>query len=430
MNKTENNDYSEEIQDIIERMPAYWCTWIACVTLVIISLLIAAGFLIKYPDTISGTIIIREGQHTVRIVSPSAGRLHLLQKNHNYVHEGDFIAYIENGASFSDMMLLDSICKCLGECDSSFTFPKNMALGELSSTYSSLVLAYQNYDIARHTHIFDNMRQGLISKIEADSHNANFLKEEAALHRQIVDYSKKHLFLDSIIMVSDGMSREQYEEQRQILLQKEIAEIEVHNSYSTYISDINKNKIEIDRIDLEEQEKRTTAHSTFLQACNDMRNAIRIWKEHYLIRASISGKIEYLGFWSQNTFVSSTQELFSILPSNRGYFGEMCISAVGAGKVSMGQTVNVKVHNFPYNEYGFVKGYVTDISNIAGTPQSEAEPQAGIYRVHISFPNAMHTNYDKDLNINYEASGIADIVVARKRLIERLFDNLKSKENK
>lgn len=430
MKQERDNQFSEEVQDIIDRMPTYWCTWIAGLVLVIVSLLVAAGYVIKYPDTITGTITIREGQHAVRMVSPSAGRLCLLLNNHDYVHEGDVIAYIENGASFSDVKMLDSICHVFDVCDSIISFPKAMALGELSSTYSKFLIAYQNYHMMLHTRLYDNMRRSFISKIEADSHRAELLEEEAALHGKIVGYSRKHLQTDSIIFAADGMSGEQYEEQQQLLFQKEIARIDVNNAYATYLSDINNSRIEIDRVNIEEQENLTTVYNNLVQAFNELKDAVKIWKERYLIMASISGRIEYLGFWSQNAFVPGSQELFSILPSDGGYFGEMRISAVGAGKVRKGLMVNVKVYNFPYSEYGFVRGRVTDISNLAGLAQSEAEPSTGTYRVLVNFPDGMLTNYGKCLNISYEATGVADIVAEKRRLVERLFDNLKSKENK
>lgn len=305
-----------------------------------------------------------------------------------------------------------------------------MALGELSSTYSKFLIAYQNYHMMLHTRLYDNMRRSLISKIEADSHRAKLLEEEAALHGKIVGYSRKHLQTDSIIFAADGMSGEQYEEQQQLLFQKEIARIDVNNAYATYLSDINNSRIEIDRVNIEEQENLTTVDNNLVQAFNELKDAVKIWKERYLIMASISGRIEYLGFWSQNAFVPGAQELFSILPSDGGYFGEMRISAVGAGKVRKGLMVNVKVYNFPYSEYGFVRGRVTDISNLAGFAQSEAEPSTGTYRVLVNFPDGMLTNYGKCLNISYEATGVADIVAEKRRLVERLFDNLKSKENK
>ena len=49
------------------------------------------------------------------------------------------------------------------------------------------------------------------------------------------------------------------------------------------------------------------------------------------------------------------------------------------------------------------------------------------YLVTIRFPDGTVTNYGKRLDIKFEAKGIVDVITKKKRLIERLFDNLKSK---
>lgn len=52
------------------------------------------------------------------------------------------------------------------------------------------------------------------------------------------------------------------------------------------------------------------------------------------------------------------------------------------------------------------------------------------YRVMISFPDGMRTNFGKELALDFESIGNVEIVTKRKRLIERLFDNLKAKTEK
>ena len=44
----------EEIQDIIDRMPTKWVQYIALFLIGLMCLFIILGFLIKYPDTVSG----------------------------------------------------------------------------------------------------------------------------------------------------------------------------------------------------------------------------------------------------------------------------------------------------------------------------------------------------------------------------------------
>ena len=99
----------EEIQDIIDRMPTKWVQYIALFLIGLMCLFIILGFLIKYPDTVSGTISITADVAPVRLVSNNEGKIHLLKKNKCWVHEGDVIAYIESGANYTHVLLLDSL---------------------------------------------------------------------------------------------------------------------------------------------------------------------------------------------------------------------------------------------------------------------------------------------------------------------------------
>ena len=60
----------------------------------------------------------------------------------------------------------------------------------------------------------------------------------------------------------------------------------------------------------------------------------------------------------------------------------------GAGKVKVGQVVNIKFDNFPYMEFGVVKGIVKSISLVTNDSN---------YIVEVSFPNGLKTNYGKNL---------------------------------
>ena len=50
--------------------------------------------------------------------------------------------------------------------------------------------------------------------------------------------------------------------------------------------------------------------------------------------------------------------------------------------------------------------------------------------MQINFPGGLVTNFDKHLPLNFESKGTAEIITQPKRLIQRLFDNLKAKTEK
>ena len=75
-------------------------------------------------------------------------------------------------------------------------------------------------------------------------------------------------------------------------------------------------------------------------------------------------------------------------------------------------------------EYGSVDGKVGSISLVTKAEQV-ANVNVETYLIAIDLPQGLTTNYGKKLDFKYEIKGTAEIIVNDRRLIERLFDNLK-----
>ena len=89
----------------------------------------------------------------------------------------------------------------------------------------------------------------------------------------------------------------------------------------------------------------------------------------------------------------------------------------GSGKVKKGQTVNIKLEGFPYQEFGMLIGKVENIS---------LTPRNNFYHVEVSLTNGLTTSYNKKLEFKNEMSGVAEIITEDLRVIERLFHQLRS----
>ena len=111
----ETIDRSEEVQAIIDRMPTYWVKWVALCVSVLMGIIVLLGFLIQYPDTVDGQISVTATAAPVRLVANSNGRLTLLQANQSQLEKGDVIGYIESGANYRHILLLDSLLAKLGK---------------------------------------------------------------------------------------------------------------------------------------------------------------------------------------------------------------------------------------------------------------------------------------------------------------------------
>lgn len=422
---------SEEVQAIIDRMPTYWVKWVALCVGILMGVIVLLGFLIQYPDTVDGQISVTATTAPVRLVANSNGRINLLQANKAQLQKGDVIAYLESGANYKHILWVENMLNALNENVSSkkISLPDTLILGEVSSAYNAFLLAYLQYERVLTSSIYGTMRQNLQQQIRSDEAVIANLDNEMQLKKQILRTSANQLRKDSLLLAAKGISEQEYQRQRNAHLSLQEAQLNLQSNRLMKQSEVSRNQLEIQRILLEETETKEKAYSDFITRKNELSNGINLWKERYLQYAPVAGELEFLGFWRDNSFVQAGQELFSVIPDKNNILGEVMIPSFGAGKIETGQTANVKINNYPYDEYGLMKGVVKSVSRITNKLKTQ-NGDVDAYLVLISFPEGTVTNFGKTLPLDFESKGTAEIITKRKRLIERLFDNLKAKGEK
>lgn len=420
---------SEEVADIIDRMPTGWTKLVVAIIMVIVVTMVTLGCVIKYPDTVTGQISITGEIAPVRLISSASGRLQLLIDNNTEVREGTCIGYLETGAVYMDILSLDSLCRVMPEIGTKIYFPDKLELGALSVYYNDFVLSYIKYDQLRETKVYDNMRKTLRNQQLSNKQVSKNLKKEIDLNNEVLTNLHKQYASDSILHKSGAISDEELSQQYNSLLSSKQSDIELRSTELVKQSEMKSIDIELAKVDVTVMEELTSSFNTMLAKYNILVNQIRQWKEQYLFISPIDGRLQYQGFWRNNTFISASSEVFSISPVKNRMIGELLIPAGGAGKVKVGQDVNVKLADYPYNEYGYVRGKVETLSTLTRNIESP-EGTAKAYLATVSFPQGLKSNYGKRLQLNFESVGIGEIITEKRRLIQRLFDNLKAKETK
>src|SRR5699024_9628688 len=94
--KYDSGENSEEVQDIIERMPTKFGWWITGIVLFIVALLLFFGWKVRYPDVVTGSVVITTTVSPIKLVAKKAGKLQLrIPESQTVVEEGDIVAYIQ-----------------------------------------------------------------------------------------------------------------------------------------------------------------------------------------------------------------------------------------------------------------------------------------------------------------------------------------------
>lgn len=425
--KISSGDKSEEVQSIIERMPTEWCKWMVICVTILASIILLLGFWIKYPDTVDGQITLSASKSPIRLVAKNNGKIILLSNNNDVVSPKTDIAYIYTGTRYQDVYFIDSIISNSNILD--IKMPDSLLLGELSTEYNSFVIALHQYQRFCKSDIYKTMYNTIKEKIEINELIIKNLDHEYVLKKKKFTEVNNMYKKDSVLFFSKAIADNEYKQSQlnKLSIQEDI--VRMLNNKMLKQSEINQSKMEMQRLLLEETENGEKLISEYMTRKNNLNSSIQIWKDRNLLISPISGQLEYLGFWKDNHFVQSGQELFSIIPEQSGIYGEVLIPSLGAGKVKVGQFANIKMHNYPYDEFGLIKGKVQSISRMNNVIKQK-EQMVDTYLVRIEFPDGLRTNFNINLPLDFESKGSIEIITKSKRLIERLFDNLKSRGDK
>lgn len=423
---------SEEVQDIVDRMPVKGPRFVLYIVAGLATMLLIFGYFIKYPEVVTGTVTITMGKAPLKLVAKSSGRLLLLgNQPRQDVYKGDIIGLIDNATNFRDYLLIDSILRkfSISEQDSvKYNFPDNLNLGELNSTYYQFLDAWKEYIDFQEHDIYELKEDAVRIQITSCKESLKSMELQLVLKKEQLEYYRREVSRDSFCLVLGDHSERALDRTRNTYNT-------MLETYTNLLSTIKQQKIRLKELENQLQQLRREHHDhegqvkmNIRSAYNNLEASMKQWQDRYAFVAPFAGRIEFLSFWRENDFVTSGSDIFSIVPDQSPVVGHLLLPSVGAGKVKTGQEVSIKLNDFPYLEYGLIEGNVSSISLVANQVQLSAQA-VDMYLVTISLPDGLRTKFGSVLEFRYEIKGSADIRTEKRRLIQRLFDNLKYSVN-
>ncbi len=433
-NKTENSQQSkrgENISEIIDRMPMSFGRWVAIAFFIFTALLLIFGWIIKYPDTVTGQIKINSNLPPVKLVANTPGIIHEIAfKPQEEVVKGDYIGVIENSAITQDIRTIMKLVNAFNPNAKSISrslveFPEKVSLGELNLKYYSFLTALKSKIDYEEDNVYEKQRVSLLDDIQWKT---SILKESErllTLTEEKLEISQK--WFDKYASLSkDEIVTYEYEvdKSRSELLSSKQEEQNLKKELTSIRMQIRENENLLNKLQTEQREKERQLQLDLLSTYHDLNDNLKAWEQKYVFKAPFSGKLEFLKFLSENQFLQAGEEVFGVVAKESNVFGQVLLPANGAGKVKVGSRVTVKLDNYPYMEYGSIEGKVSSFSLLA-QPQNAGQTTVDTYLLIVDLPERLKTNYGELLDFRHEIGGVADIVIKERRLIERLFDNLK-----
>lgn len=413
--------HTDDIQDIITSVPSWLLRWGITLFFALLVLLVGLSAFIRYPDIVKASLIISSPNSPKPIVAKIQGKLvKLLVKENEYVAVGQPLAYIESTADHRTILnlltSLDNVQKQISEDEPVskilFSQADNTRFGELQAAYQVFFQEYllykssinDGFDVKKKAYLQKDLidigrqKQQLNAQKGVQQKDLALATDEYAMHKKLAS--------EKVETPAEFRQQEsKYLAKKAPLIQTESALIGLNNDYLAKQKEILELDNEI------EQEK-----FKFIQALNSLISQVEDWKSKYVLTASQAGKVAFANIVQENQVVSTGQQIFYINPGNEQFFGEMSIPQNSMGKVKEGQQVLIKLHSYPFEEYGMLRGRIINISDV---PYKDS-----VFLSRVHFRISKTSDMKRSIHLKQGMLADAEIVTQDVTILQRISRNI------
>ncbi len=410
---------SEEVQEILTRVPNWMIRWGNLLILILVLLLLFLSWLIKYPDVIPAEAIITTQIPPQKEYAKVSGKIEsILVEDNQIVPENTPLAILQSSANYKDVFLLKSIVDSVKINNKSFTFPLEdlpvLFLGDIETSFALFENSYSEYILNKELQPFSN--EAIANQISLSElyRRQQSLIAQKKLGKTELEFKRKELQRQKNLFEKGVISAQEYESKELDYLQVkrnyenndvQLSQIKENISNATKTSkgtEINKRKEEINLF------------KKVLQSFDQLKKSIKDWELQYVLQSDIEGRVSFLNFWTENQNVTQGDLVFIVIPSeDSSYVAKIKAPSQNSGKIKIGQVANIRLENFPDDEFGTLKGKVKHISLLAD--------KDGLYLIDVELPEKLITTYGKEIPFKQEMRGVVEIITEDLRLIERFF---------
>ncbi|HCO66204.1 MAG TPA: HlyD family secretion protein [Dysgonomonas sp.] len=412
---------SEEFQEVLGSVPS----WILRRGITLVAIIILIGLtgsaVFKYPDVITTSMTLTGSTPAAAIVARTSGKIqHLDVADKQLVECGDYMAVIENPANSNDIQILKTYIQQLNEkIDTIITLPsKDLKLGSMQSVYSGFYITLFDYHQFKRLQYYTQKIDFMKEKINQYQVYYKTIAGQQSIVKEQFQLNKKQYQRDSLLNKRGVISSEELETSRNQYLQGYLS---LENIYSTIqntemqITQMQENLLDTE---YQYQDKKNQLETQIKTYIAQLLSEIQSWELNYALVSPIQGEVAFTNYWVENQNVTAGEIVFSVVPEkNNQIMGKARMPLQRSGKVKPGQKVNIRLENFPDNEYGIIKGRVNNISMV---PVKD-EQGMDYYTVEINLPEGLKTTYNKELPYLPEMKAQADIITEDISLLERFF---------
>ena len=408
---------STEVQEILSRPPKWMVRWGITIVFIVIAILVIGSWFFKYPDIISANIVLTTENPPAPVVAKISGKIqNLFIGDNQRVRKNDVLAVLENPADFKSIQTLKKLLVDfnanfkLGEA---FLFSKYpLTLGSVQSLYASFVKNIEAYNQMIRLNYHDQKIELYQQELKKYGKYLSHLEKQNRLLGDDFKLVQKQFFRDSALNAQSMLSDADFEKSKSQLIAKQYSLEQNSASIASIHLQMETLKQNILELELQKEQQLSDYHSLIDESYKNLRAAIDSWNYQYTLVSPTDGRVTFNQFWNENQSVKAGETVMTIIPEDEGeIIGKVQLTFQGAGKVKPGQQANIQFANYPYMEFGMVKGTVQSIS---------LAPNNNFYTAEIELPNGLTTFYGIELDFKQQMTGNAEIITEDIRLLERI----------
>lgn len=415
----DQNNFTSDFNYIIERVPdKFNSLMVICISIFVIGLVLSS-FLIKSPDKIIAEIRISSTNPPVVIKAKTTGNIKLLLDSlPRQCSRNEYIAVIDNvGDPYDVRRLLDHLLSIDPlACKEEYKILENIFVGEIYPHYSAFVQAINAYnDLSASYNQFSYEIEATSQEILYNLDMIDFYNDILNEDKENLSIRKKEHETDSLLFINGAILEREMNNSKlnYIDIKKQI--VSEHNKINETKYLIQQMEMKINNLKYQYEKEKQMAKEVLLKAYNNLVSQILAWENLYVFKAGVDGTVEFANLISDNMIISIGEPAFTVVPRNNEYSGVGVLPFMGAGKVEIGQRVNIKLASYPYAEYGTISGIV---KNTSQSPTEEG------YLVYIELPNGLISSSGHKLIFAETMYGTAEIITKDKKLIQKIFHHI------
>lgn len=359
---------SSNVNDIIEKNPSWLIKWGIASILSFLVILLFASNLIAYPDINMAKVELTTLSPPIPLFARTNGYIkEILSKDGDTVEKNAILVVIDNNSNLDQLKELSMWIEA-GHFESlndiaKTEMPNFKMLGELQQLHNELLIILNDIKQFRKTDIYAMKIKRATIELTNDKKLLRIEENKYELIKQDLNILQKDADNNEVLFSKEIISSKDVNGYRRLILQKKMEIESIQSNIVNIELNINSTSGQILELNDAKEQKETSLLLGFNNKIKELKFAYQNWKDKYLIMAQIQGRIAYFKRWESGEYVNASDQILTIIPlKEREIYATGILPIANAGKVKIGQKVNIKLDDYPFREFGILNGKLVYIS--------------------------------------------------------------------